>query len=521
MTSTIDPTEIKRGLGALWGSHDPFASTTKLLAGPLKSYDHMLIDGELVAASNGATFDNINPATEDVLGTVADATAQDIDRAIGAARRAFDESNWPVDAEFRRHCLLQLHTAMEGAADLFRATAVREIGVAVRTTYTFHSDWPISSVPYWADLATGFDYEHVMPDRPWSVGTRHVLRHEPVGVVAAITPWNFPLQTAMTKLLPALAAGCTVILKPAFQTPWHATLLAKLIAEQTDIPAGVVNIVTPSDNDVAERLSLDPRIDLIHFTGSTAVGKKLMANAADRVTRTALELGGKSANIILADTDFAQVIPLAAGMVCMNSGQGCVLPTRMLVPRSRYDEARELATLAFQNVAYGDPTNPEVIQGPQISGLQRQRILDLIAHGISDGATLLTGGSAPEHLERGYYVEPTLFADVDPQSTIAQREIFGPVLALIPYDTVDDAIDIANNTIYGLAGSVWSADEPTALAVARRIRSGMIAVNGGFFYGHDVPSGGYKQSGLGRESGTEGFSEFLETKVMAVSVDTP
>lgn len=502
MTTTIDITELKRGLGGLWGSHDPFAATTKLLTAPVQSYDHMLIDGELVAASNGATFDNINPATEEVLGTVADATADDVDRAIGAARRAFDETNWSQDAELRRHCLLQLHTAMDKAADLFRATAVREIGAAVRTTYTFHSDWPISSLPYWAAMATTFDYEHAMPDRPWSAGTRHLLRHEPVGVVAAITPWNFPLQTAMTKLIPALAAGCTVLLKPAFQTPWHATLLAKLIADQTDIPAGVVNIVTPSDNDVAERLALDPRVDLIHFTGSTAVGRKLMADAAQRVTRTALELGGKSANVILADADFEQVIPLAAGMVCMNSGQGCVLPTRMLVPRTRYDEARELATLAFTNVNYGDPADPDVIQGPQISDLQRTRILDLIAHGIDDGATLLTGGSAPAHLERGFYVEPTLFADVDPHSALAQQEIFGPVLSLIPYNTVEEAIDIANNTIYGLAGSIWSADEHTALAVARRIRSGMIAVNGGFFYGHDVPSGGYKQSGLGRESGT-------------------
>lgn len=516
MTTSIDLAAIKHGLGSIWGSHHPHESTMKLLATGVEGEGRMLIDGELVAASTGATFENVNPATEEVIGAVSDAGADDVDRAIAAARRAFDQTNWSDDAEFRRHCLLQLHAALAAHADLLRAIAVTETGVAVRTTYSFHSDWPISSIPYWADMATGFDYEYQLPDRPWAAGTRHIIRHEPVGVVAAITPWNFPLQTAMTKLLPALAAGATVVLKPAFQTPWHATLLAKLIAEQTDIPPGVVNIVTPSDNAVAERLALDPRVDLVHFTGSTAVGKRLMADAAQRVARTALELGGKSANILLEDADFGQIVPVAAGLVCMNSGQGCVLPTRMLVPRSRYEEALELATLAYRHVPYGDPTDPDVIQGPQISRVQQNRILAMIQEGVAEGARLVTGGGKPAHLDRGYYVEPTLFADVDPASTLAQREIFGPVLAMIPYDGVEHAIAIANDSVYGLAGSVWSADQAAALAVARRIRAGMIAVNGGFFYGHDIPSGGYKQSGLGRESGAEGFSEFLESKVMAV-----
>lgn len=518
MTTSIDLSELKNDLGALWGSHDPFDSTMELVTEGVRGDEAMLIDGELVGASNGATFDNVDPATEQVIGVVADATATDVDRAIRAARHAFDETGWAHDAEFRRHCLLQLHEAMAESADLFRATAVAEIGVPVRTSYTFHSDWPISSIPYWADMAAEFDYEYTMPDRPWSAGTRHLLRHEPIGVVAAITPWNFPLQTAFTKVLPALAAGATVILKPAFQTPWHATLLARLIAEETDIPAGVVNVVTPSDNQVAEQLATDPRVDLVHFTGSTAVGKKLMAHASERVARVALELGGKSANIVLEDADFARVVPLAAGVVCMNAGQGCVLPTRLLVPRSRYDEARQLARLAFENVPVGDPTQPDVIQGPQISKVQQDRVLGLIARGIADGATLLSGGGRPESLEKGYFVEPTLFADVDPYSTIAQHEIFGPVLAMIPYDSVDHAVEIANSTVYGLAGSVWGTDEAAAVAVARRVRSGMIAVNGGFYYGHDVPSGGVKQSGLGRESGAEGFGEFLETKVIAVGV---
>lgn len=517
MTTSIDLTELRRGLGGLWGSHDPAESTMQVLRDGVSGDEAMLIDGRLVGSAHGATFDNVNPATEQVIGVVADADAADVDRAIGAARRAFDTSDWAHDADLRRHCLLQLHQAMLGHADLFRAIAVTETGVAVRTSYSFHSDWPISSVPYWAQMATGFDYEHTMPDRPWSAGTRHLIRREPIGVVAAITPWNFPLQTAMTKILPALAAGATVILKPAFQTPWHATLLARLIADHTDFPAGVVNIVTPSDNAVAERLALDPRVDLIHFTGSTAVGKKLMADASQRVARVALELGGKSANILLEDADFARIVPLAAGVVTMNAGQGCVLPTRLLVPRARYDEAKELAQLTFANVPYGDPTDPQVIQGPQISKVQQDRVLALIARGIDEGATLLAGGGRPAGLDTGFFVEPTLLADVAPSSTVAQQEIFGPVLAMMPYDTVDHAIDIANGTVYGLAGSVWG-DEQAAVAVARRIRSGMIAVNDGFFYGHDIPSGGFKQSGLGRESGLEGFEEFLETKVIAVGV---
>ena len=513
---TIDVTELEAGLGAIWGSHDPSDSTMKLLATGVRGEDRMLIDGELVLSSTGRTFDNVDPATEEVLGAVADASAEDVDRAIGAARRAFDDTDWSRSPDFRRHCLLQLHVAMERNADLLRAIVVKETGIAVRTTYTFHSDWPISSIPYWADMAASYQYEETLEDRPWSVGSRHIVRQEAVGVVAAITPWNFPLQTAMTKLLPALAAGATVILKSAPQTPWHATLLAKLIAEETDFPPGVINIVTPSDNAVAERLATDPRVDLIHFTGSTAVGKKLMSHAASRIARVALELGGKSANVILPDADFDQVVPLAAGMVCMNAGQGCVLPTRMLVPRERYDEAVDLAALAFRTVRYGDPMDPQVIQGPQISEVQRTRVLGLVDKGVAEGARLVLGGGRPEHLGRGYFVEPTLLADVDPDSTIAQQEIFGPVLSMIPYDDVDHAVRIANNSAYGLAGSVWSSDVAAAVDVARRVRTGMVAVNGGFYYGHDLPSGGFKQSGLGRESGAEGFEEFLESKIIAI-----
>ena len=518
MTVEIDREKMLEGIAGLWGSSDPDESTLAQIRVGVTGEKLMLIDGELVGSSSGATFENINPATGELLGEVADATAEDVERAIGAARRAFDTTEWSSNPELRRRCLLQLHAALEKNVDLIRATTVIETGVAVRTTNTFHSYLPISALPFWADKAVEFEYEEEFGDRPWAAGNKQYLRKEAVGVVAAITPWNFPLQTAATKLFPALAAGCTVILKAAVQTPWIATLLAKLIVQETDFPAGVINIVIPSDNAVAEILATDGRVDLVHFTGSTAVGKKLMAKASDRVARVALELGGKSANIFLPDADFETLIPLGAAVVCMNSGQACELPTRMLVPRDRYEEAIKLAKIGLQSVPWGDPTDPSIIHGPQITEVQRQRILNLIEKGKEEGARLVLGGGIPAGAGNGFYVEPTLFVDVDPNSTLAQQEIFGPVLAMIPYDDVDHAVEIANNSIYGLAGAVWGTDVDAALDVARRIRTGLISVNGGFPHGPDVPSGGFKQSGLGRECGDQGFEEFLETKIMAVAL---
>ncbi|KAK1184536.1 aldehyde dehydrogenase family protein [Streptomyces sp. NBS 14/10] len=328
----INHSRLRQELGSIWNSHDPFQSTMDLLSGSPAGESRMLIGGELVGSLTGKTFVNIDPTTEESLGEVADAGPEDIERAISAARHAFDDTDWSRDAQFRRHCLLQLHAGLTRAADQLRATAVREIGIAVRTTYAFHSDFPISYIPYFADLATSYEYEHPLADQTWSAGTRRIVRREAVGVVAAITPWNFPLYSLVTKLAPALAAGSTVVLKPAPQSPWHATLVAKIIAEETDFPPGVINIVPTSDNTVAELLTTDPRVDLVHFTGSTAVGKRVMANAASRVARVSLELGGKSANVLLDDADFEDVRPQAAGMVCMNAGQGCVLPTRIVDP---------------------------------------------------------------------------------------------------------------------------------------------------------------------------------------------
>jgi aldehyde dehydrogenase (NAD+) len=278
----------------------------------------------------------------------------------------------------------------------------------------------------------------------------------------------------------------------------------------------VVNIVTPSDHLVGEVLTTDPRVDMITFTGSTATGKRIVHAVADTLKKVFLELGGKSANILLDDADFTQVVPMAAGSVCAHAGQGCALPTRLLLPRARYDEGVALAKMAFENMPYGDPMAEGVVQGPLINAKQRQRVLGYIEKGKAEGATLLVGGGVPAHLPRGFFVDPTLFVDVDPGATIAQEEIFGPVLVVIPYEDDDDAVRIANDSIYGLSGAVTSASEERALAVARRVRTGTISVNGGSWFAPDSPFGGYKQSGLGRENGVEGFEEYLEVKAIGL-----
>jgi aldehyde dehydrogenase (NAD+) len=394
---------------------------------------------------------------------------------------------------------------------------VLETGCPLALTYLVQIEVPLSDIAYWAEMPTTYGYERSLPDRE-SMGSLHrrVVRREPVGVVGAITPWNYPLYLNMAKLGPALAAGNTVVLKPAPDTPWSATMVGRLIAEETDIPPGVVNIVTPSDHLVGEVLTTDSRVDMITFTGSTATGKRVMHASADTLKKVFLELGGKSANIVLDDADLTHVVPMAAGSVCAHAGQGCALPTRLLLPRARYDEGVALAKMAFENMPYGDPMAEGVIQGPLINARQRQRVLGYIEKGKTEGATLLVGGGVPAHLPKGYFVEPTLFVDVDPRATIAQEEIFGPVLVVIPFEDDDDAVRVANDSIYGLSGAVTSASEERALAVARRVRTGTISVNGGSWFAPDSPFGGYKQSGLGRENGVEGFEEYLEVKAIGL-----
>lgn len=477
-----------------------------------------LIDGRLVEAEGGATFPNINPATEEIIGVAADGSRADMDRAIAAARRAFDDTDWATNHAFRARCLRQLYDALLAAKDTLRAIVIAEAGSPVLLAFAIQCDAPIEWVPYWADLAERYAYERAMPDMEFmGMSSRRLLRREAAGVVGAITPWNFPLYLNLCKLGPALAAGCTAVLKPAPDTPWCATTLGRLIAEHTDIPPGVVNVVASADHLLGEMLATDPRVDLVTFTGSTVTGRRVMANAAGTVKKVFLELGGKSATIMLDDADLGTALA-GIGTVCTHAGQGCAITTRLLLPRSCYEEGIELARQSFEHFAYGDPTNPAHLQGPLISQRQRDRVLGYIAKAKQQGARLVTGGKVPAHLPKGFYVEPTLFADVSPDSTLAQEEVFGPVLAIIPFADDDDAVRIANNSIYGLSGAVTSASEERALAVARRIRTGTLAINGALWFAVDTPFGGYRQSGVGRENGIMGFEEYLETKVMSLPV---
>jgi aldehyde dehydrogenase (NAD+) len=480
----------------------------------------MLIDGKLADAASGATFANVNPATEEVIGQVADGGAADMDRAIGAARRAFDESDWSTNRALRRRCLQQLKDALEREKETLRPQVVAEVGTPIILTYAIQLDSCIADLQWDIDLIDAYEWEQDLPVYEF-MGQRSARRvyKEPIGVVGAITPWNFPLMLNLSKLGPALAAGNTVVLKPAPDTPWSATFLGRLAAEQTDLPPGVLNIVTGGDKaEVGEVLTGDPRVDMISFTGSSVTGKRIMARGADSLKKVFLELGGKSANIVLDDADFASVVP-AGSMTCMHAGQGCAITTRMLLPASRYHEGVELLQAAFAEFPYGDPTDPANLMGPLINARQRDRVLGYIEKGKAEGGRLLVGGGVPERFPKGFFVEPTLFVDVDPDATIAQEEIFGPVLVVLRYEDDGDAVRIANNSRYGLSGAVNSASLERALAVASQIRTGTIAVNGGQWFGTDSPFGGYKESGIGREHGLAGFEEYLEFKTVGLPAD--
>jgi aldehyde dehydrogenase (NAD+) len=483
----------------------------------LMAEPRMLIDGKLVEAASGATYGNVNPATEAVAGQVADAGADDMERAIDAARRAFDETDWSTNPVFRQRCLQQLKDALDKEKEALRPQLVTEVGTPIMLTYAVQQDTCIEDMQWEIDLIDRYEWERQLPVHEFmGMRSSRTVVHEPVGVVGAITPWNFPFMLNLSKITPALAAGNTVVLKPAPDTPWSATFIGRIAAEQTDIPPGVLNVVTSGDAaTVGEILTTDPRVEMISFTGSTATGKRIMANGAQTLKKVFLELGGKSANVILEDADLGATVP-SGSMICMHGGQGCAITTRMLLPKSRYDEAVDLLKSAFENVPYGDPTDPGNIMGPLVNARQRDRVLGYIEKGKAEGAKLLVGGGRPKHLEKGYYVEPTLFVDVDPDSTIAQEEIFGPVLCVLKYDGDDDAVRIANDSMYGLSGSVSSASVERAEAVARRIRTGTVSVNGGMWFGPDSPFGGYRQSGNGREHGIEGFEEYLETKTLGL-----
>jgi aldehyde dehydrogenase (NAD+) len=477
----------------------------------------MLIDGQLVEAASGKTFENINPATEEVLGVVADASAADMQQAIRAARRAFDETDWSTNRSLRKHGLEQLQEALEGEREELREELILEVGCPLMTTQGPQLDGPLDwALRYPTKLIDEFSWDVALPDAPGIMGglnSRQIWK-EPVGVVGAIVPWNFPIEVTLNKLGQALATGNTVVLKPAPDTPFNATRLGRLVAEKTDIPAGVLNVVTASDHLVGEELTLSPDVDLISFTGSTAVGKRIFEKGATTMKRLFLELGGKSATIVLDDADFSTA--LLAGMgVCFHAGQGCAIQTRMLLPRARYDEGVEILKASLAAAPYGEPHRPDVMMGPVISAKQRDRIMGYIQTGVSEGATLALGGGRPSDLPKGFYIEPTLFTDVSNSMKIAQEEIFGPVLVAIPFEDDDDAVRIANDSIYGLAGGVFSGSLERATAVARRIRTGVMSINGGAPHGPDIPFGGYKYSGVGRQNGWAGFEQYLELKSVA------
>ncbi|MGH9079124.1 MAG: aldehyde dehydrogenase family protein, partial [Acidimicrobiales bacterium] len=444
----------------------------------------------------------VDSATEAVIGAVPEGTAEDIDRAAAAAAAAFPSWSARPAAE-RTEILTKVSTAlgerMESIADLI----AHEVGMPLTLSQIVQVGLPIASFSSMAQVSADFTWEQ-------TIGNSVVVR-EPVGVVGAITPWNFPLHQIAAKVAPALAAGCTVVLKPSEVAPLNAFVLAEIF-EEVGLPGGVFNLVTGLGPIVGEALAAHPQVDMVSFTGSTRAGKRVAELAAASVKRVALELGGKSANVILADADLTQAVPDGVRKCYINSGQTCSALTRMLVPRDRLAEVEKLAVETARSFTPGDPFDDTTLLGPLVSAVQRDRVRSYIDKGVGEGATLLTGGAdPPEGLNRGFFVQPTVFSSVTPDMVIARDEIFGPVLSIIPYDSEEEAIETANDTDYGLAGGVWSSDPERARAVAGRLRAGQVEVNGGGF-NPMAPFGGYKQSGNGREFGAFGLEEYLEVK---------
>ncbi len=475
----------------------------------------LLIDGELVPGHDDRTFTSINPATEEVVGEAADATVADAERAIAAARRAFDETSWSTDTKRRAESLRQLASAMRDNLEELRELTVSEVGVPIAMTSGPALEGPIEILDYYADLAEAYDgtVDLGTHEAYGSLHRRRILR-EPYGVVSAISAYNYPTQLNLAKLGPALAAGCTVVLKGAPDTPLITLALGRLIAEHTDFPAGVVNVLASSAVEPGVVMTTDPDVDMITFTGSTAVGRSIMAAASDTLKKTFLELGGKSAMIVL---DEANVDGGAFGCsmaACSHAGQGCAITSRLVVPRANLDQAVEMARTIFQDLQVGDPFDPSTYLGPLINQRQREKVQGMVDRAVAAGATVVTGGAATDH-ERGFFYPPTLIVGADEDSEIAQDEVFGPVLVVLAHDGDDDAVRIANHSRYGLSGGVLCEDEDRAIEVAKRIRTGTISVNGGMWHAPDAPFGGYKQSGIGRENGTAGLEEFLQTKLLA------
>ncbi|HEY7543724.1 MAG TPA: aldehyde dehydrogenase family protein [Blastocatellia bacterium] len=468
----------------------------------MKIYDKLYINGQWVAPSGQNLIEVTNSTTEEVMARIPEGTPADIDRAVSAARAAF--VSWSqTDKSERAKYLEAISARLAARRDEIAAIIAAEVGMPLPLATAVQASLPAAVMGSYAKLLSEYSFEE-------QVANSLVVK-EPVGVVGCITPWNYPLHQVVAKVAPALAAGCTVVLKPSEVAPITAFILAEII-DDAALPAGVFNLVTGFGPVVGEALAAHKDVDMISFTGSTRAGKRVSELAAQTVKRVALELGGKSASIILDDADFDRAIASSVGNCYFNSGQTCSAHTRLLVPRSRHDEAVEIARATADKFTLGDPREGKSKLGPLVSATQRERVLGYIKKGIEEGATLVTGGTdKPEGLDKGYFVRPTVFANVRTDMTIAQEEIFGPVLSIIPYESEDDAVRIANDTVYGLAGGVWSKDEERAKKVARRLRTGQVDINGGKF-NPMAPFGGYKQSGNGRELGKWGLEEFLETK---------
>jgi acyl-CoA reductase-like NAD-dependent aldehyde dehydrogenase len=478
--------------------------------------ERLLIAGDLVSAEGNRTFTTINPTTEEPLGIAADASVDDTRKAIRSARTAFDTATWATDPSFRSHCLRQLHTALVAHQEELREMVVAEVGAPLSITHGPQLDSPVAMVSWYADLVDKFEWtEELGVAEQFGRLSHRWIEKEPVGVVAAIVPYNYPIQITLAKLVPALAAGCTVVVKGPPDAPWLTASLGRLIAEETDIPPGVVNVLTSQSVEVGEVLTTDPLVDMVSFTGSTPVGRRIMAAASDTVKKVFLELGGKSAFIVLDDADLSIAAMFAGFMVCSHAGQGCAITTRLLVPETKRAEVIDLVSDILAGVQVGDPGDASVMMGPLINERQRDKVEGMVDAARANGASVPAGGRRPENLPRGYFYEPTLVTDVSPDAPIAQDEVFGPVLTVLGYNDDDDAVAIANNSIFGLSGAVFGDDIDRATAVGRRIRSGTVSINGGIYYGPDAPFGGYKQSGVGREMGVAGLQEYLELKTLA------
>ena len=458
----------------------------------------LFIDGQWVSPAGTDLIEVINPATEQVLGTVPSGNGADVDAAVAAARNAFDPM---IGVTERRERLDAVITAMEKRLPDIAETITSEMGAPIRISQSVQTQVPLAVARGFADALSTFEFEE-------RIGNSLVTR-EPYGVVAAITPWNYPLYQVVAKVIPAIAAGCTVILKPSNEAPLSVFEFVDAL-EDAGLPPGVVNLVSGPGRVIGERLSEHASVDFVSFTGSTGVGSRVGELAGRTIKKVALELGGKSANVILDGADLTTAVKIGVANAFLNGGQTCMAWTRMLVPASRYGEALDLVEAAVSRYTVGDPTDPATRIGPSASSSQQQSVLGFIERASGQGARLLTGG-AQKVRDVGYYVAPTVFADVDPASELGQEEVFGPVLAVIPFRDTDEALEIANGTPYGLSGAVWAADDDTAVAFARQVQTGQLDINGGK-YNPAAPFGGYKKSGIGRELGRIGFEEYLQIK---------